>query len=326
MRHLSFALPVVAVLALGALTGCRTEPSVAAYVGDLTISTAQLAAAIDERMADDNIAAVVEPGDPEYQRLVLFQLVQQAEYRLLSAEYDVDVTDRDVQVKLDELLSGDGVQSAESVYAQLATEQMLSEIDVRENVRQALTREEIAAAQGLDGPTQDAALRQRYAEIKDQLSMIELGLITVPDQATADMTLAGLLANPGSYAQLATAYAGPYTQPSPVTSAVSDLPPELGPSVLATAVGQGFTVAVPQTGGIVVGYVVSRDVPPFEDVQDQIRLEASRGVDAAAGEVVAAFVADLDIDINPRYGSLGDNAIAPGSGGVVRILEDAGTT
>jgi len=328
VRRPSLALPAVALVVLvtvSALAGCRTEPSVAAYVGDRQISNDQLADAIDQRMADDNISAVVETGDPGYQRLVLSQLIQQAVYRIMSQKYGVTVSDRDVDVKLDELLA-DAQQDIEAVYAQLAAEQRLSEIDVRENVRQALTREQIASREGLDGPIRTAALRERYEEVKDQLSTIELGFITVPDQQTADETLAAVLADPASYSELAATYAGPYTQPSLVSSPVSEVPSELVPSVLQTGVGQGFTVAVPRTGGIVVGYVAALEVPPFVEVEDQIRVEASSGVDAAVGDLVTAFVADLEFDINPRYGTFDQGQVVPaGDGGVVRILEDAGT-
>ncbi len=327
MRRLSLTLPVVSLFAVLALAGCRTEPSVAAYVEDLTISTEQLAAAVEQRMADDNIAAVVEPGDPDYQRVVLSQLVQQATYRLLSADYGVEVTDRDVQNKLDELLSGDEARSVEDVFAQLAAEQMLAEVDVRENVRQALIREAIAAEEGLDGPIQEPALRQRYEEIKDQLSTITLGFITVPDQETADTTLATVLADPGSYEGLAATYFGPNTQPTLRTAPLPDVPAPLLPSVQQTPAGQGFTVAIPETGGIVVGFVAAREVPPFDAVRSEVRVEAAAGVDAAVTEVVTEVVAGLDIDINPRYGTLDQGRVVPDNdGGVVRILEDAGTT
>ncbi len=326
VRRLSLTLPVVSLFAVVALTGCRTEPGVAAYVENLTISTDQLAAAVEQRMADDNIAAVVEPGDPDYQRVVLSQLVQQAIYRVLSTDYGVEVTDRDVQDKLDELLAGDDAQSVEDVYAQLAAEQMLAEIDVRENVRQALTREAIAAEEGLDGPIQEPALRQRYEEIKDQLSTITLGFITVADQETADTTLATVLAEPGSYESLAATYAGPNTQPVLRSAPLTDVPAPLLPSVQQTPAGRGFTVAIPETGGIVVGYVASREVPPFDEVRNEIRVEAAAGVDAAANEIVTEVVTGLDIDINPRYGALDQGRVVPGDGGgVVRILEDAST-
>lgn len=327
MRRRYLTLPVLSLLTILVLTGCRTEAAVAAYVGNQTISTDQLAAAVEQRMADENIAAVVEPGEADYQRAVLSQLVQQAIYQILSADYDVTVTDREVEDKLDELLAGDGQQDVEAVYSRLANEQRLSQLDVRENVRQALTREAIAAEEGLDGPIQEPALRERYEQIKDQISTIELGILTVPDQETADETLAALIEDPASYEALATTYFGPDTLPSVTSSPVSDVPPELLPSVAQTAVGQGFTVDIPRTGGIVVGYVASLDVPQFEDVRDQIRVEAASGVDAAVGEIVAEFVSGLDIDINPRYGSLEEGRVVPGTGGgVVRILEDAGTT
>ena len=327
MRRLFLTLPAVSLIAVLTLAGCRTEPSIAAYVGDFTISTDQLADAIDERMADDNIAEVVEPGDPDYQRVVLSQLVQQAIYRELSANYDVEVSDRAVEAKLDEFLSEDGSQSAQDVYARIASEQMLAEVDIREEVRRILIREAIAAEEGLDALTQEPALMQRYEEIKDQLSTIELGFITVPDQETADETLATLLADPNSYAGLAATYAGPNTQPTLRSAPLTDVPAPLVPSVQQTPAGQGFTIAIPETGGIVVGYVASLEVPPFEEVRDEIRTEAAGGVDAAVAPIVTEFISGLDIDINPRYGTLNQGRVVPDAGGgVVQILEDSGAS
>jgi len=327
VRRIRLTLPAVLLLTAAALAGCRSEPGVAAYVEDMTISTDALAAAVDERLTDPNIAAVIEPGDADYQRQVLSQLVQQGIYRILSADYDVSVTDRDVDAKLDELLAGDDQQSAEDVYARLAAEQSLAEIDVRENVRQALIRAEIAVEEGLDGPVQEPALMQRYEEIKDQLSTIELGFITVPDQETADATLAALVADPNSYPALAATYAGPNTQPVLRSAPLTDVPAPLLPSVSQTAAGQGFILPLAETGGIVVGYVASLEVPPFEEVESQVRVEAASGVDAAVGEIVTEIVAGFDIDINPRYGSLDEGQVVSDTGGgVVRILEDAGTT
>ncbi|MDQ4038572.1 MAG: hypothetical protein M3313_09545 [Actinomycetota bacterium] len=319
-------LPVLSLLTVLSLAGCRAEPGVAAYVGDRTITTDQLSAAIQDRMADPNIAAVIEPGDPDYQRFVLSLLIKGVGYRLLSDTYDVAVTDRDVEVRLDELLSGDSADEIDALYARLAAEERVAEIDVRENVRQALIREQIAVEEELDAPIQDPALRQRYAELKDQLSTIELGVITVPDQETAEATLEALVADPSAYVALAAPYAGPTTYPSVTSSAVSEVPPELLPSVLQTAVGQGFTVAVPGISGIVVGYVASLEVPTFEAAREQILAEAASGVDAAAGEIVNEFLSGLDIDVNPRYGSLDQGRVVPGSDdGVVQILEDRGT-
>lgn len=324
MRRLCLTVPILSLFAVAALAGCRTQAAVAAYVEDITISTAELAAAVEQRLDDENVAAVVEPGDPDYQRLVLSQLLQQTSYRILGNNYGVSVTDRQVEDKLAELLSGDTTQSVEDVYAQLASERLLSQIDVRENVRQALIRERIAAAEDLDGPIEEPALRERYEQIKEQLSTVEFGYLTAPDQAAADATLALLLADPTTYEAFAATYAGPFTQPTLLRSPPAEVPAPLVSSVLQTSVGQGFTVAVPDTGGIVVGYVASLEVPEFDEVREEIRTEAADAVDAAVGEVVTEFVAGLEIDINPRYGSLDQGEVVPVNGGVVQILEDAG--
>lgn len=332
MRRPYLTLPIVSLMAIAALAGCRTEPAVAAYVEDVTISTEQLAAAVEQRLADRNIAAVVEPGDPDYQRLVLDQLVQQAIYRMLSSNYGVDVSDREVDNKIDELLSGgsaeggDDAANVEETYAQIAAEQKFAEIDVREEVRRILIRAEIAAQEGLDAPIQEPALRERYEEIRSQVTTIQLGYITVPDQATADGTLAAVVANPASYPAVAATFPGPYTIPAVSSSQLADVPAPLVPAILQTAVGQGFTLAVPETGGIVVGFVAAIDVTPFEEVKDQLESESSGAVEEAVNGVVAEYVAGLDIDINPRYGRLNLGRVVPeNGGGVVRILEDAGT-
>lgn len=324
VRRLRLSLPFLSLFAVLALSGCRTEPSVAAYVEDVTISTDELAAAVEERLADENIAAVIAPGDADYQRVVLDQLVQKAIYEIISADYDVQISDRAVEARLDELLSGD-VEDAEATYARIAAEQSLAQIDVVQEVRRILTREAIAAEEEVDGPIQEPALLQRYEEIRDQLTTIELGFITVPDQDTADTLLEGLLADPSSYPALAATYAGPNTAPALVSGPSAEVPGPLMPSVAQTPAGQGFTVAVPEVG-IVVGFVASLEVTPFEEVRDQLRSEAFGGVNAAALEIVAGIASGLDIDINPRYGSFDQGQVVPEvGGGVVQILEDAGT-
>lgn len=323
MRRLPFTLPVLSLLAVLALAGCRAEPSVAAYVQDGTISTDQLDTAIEQRLADPNISAAVEPGDADYQRLVLNQLVQQEIYRILSADYDVAVSERAIDTTIEELLSAGGSRSVQDEFVRLASEQKLAEIDVREITRQLLIREQIAAEEGLDGPTQEPALMQRYEETKDQMSTIELGFITVPDQESADTVLETLLADPSSYPAVAASYPGPNTATMFLSGSVADLPAQLAPSVLQTPVGQGFTLAVPEAGGIVVGYVASLQVPSFEEVRDQLLSEAAAGVDEAARQFVAEAVADLDIDINPRYGTFDEGQVVPDTGGgVVRDVDD----
>lgn len=317
---------VMCVLAVASIAGCRAEPAVAAYVENRTITTDQLSAAVQDRMGDPNIAAVIDPGEADYQRFVLSLLIKEIEYELLSDAYNVAVTDRQVEVRLDELLAQDDAEEIDAIYARLAAEERVAEIDVRENVRQVLIREAVAVEEGLDAPVQESALRERYEEIKDQLSTIELGVITVPDQETADATLQTLLADPSAYSALAATYAGPDTLPTLNSSAVSEVPAQLLPSVLQTTVGQGFTLAVPGINGIVVGYVAALDVPAFEDVQEQIRAEPAGGVEAATGELVTEFISGLDIDVNPRYGSLNQGQVVSDTdGGVVQILGDAGT-
>lgn len=322
MRRLSLILSALTILGVVTLTGCRSQAAVAAYVDDSTISMSELAAAVDARMADPNIAAVVEVGDPDYQRVVLGQLVQQTTYRMLAERFDSTVTDGQVARKLDELLSADPAQDVDELFARLAAEASLSEIDVRENVRQILVRERVAAAEGLDAAVQESALRERYEQVKGELSTLEFGYLTVPDQQTADSILAVLRGNPSTYEALAATYAGPYTEPRLTLATVSEIPTLLQEQFLQTASGDGFTVSVPETGGVVVGFVNDVAVPEFEAVRETLRDEAASTVDASVRAVVEEFVAGLDIDINPTFGSLEQGQVVTVVGGVVRILDE----
>jgi peptidyl-prolyl cis-trans isomerase SurA len=107
----------------------------------------------------------------------------------------------------------------------------------------------------------------------------------------------------------------------------ADLPPVLADAVARTAPGRGFTQAVPEAGGIVVGLVSGTVTPTFAEVRDQLAQQAGTEADQAGAAVIGAFQDDVDITVNPRYGTLEEGQIVPAEGGVVHLLEDtaAGT-
>lgn len=70
-----------------------------------------------------DLASVVQlPGFTFVAPFVLSLLIKGVQYRLVSDAYRVDVTDREVEVKLDELLSAEGVEALDALYARLAAE------------------------------------------------------------------------------------------------------------------------------------------------------------------------------------------------------------
>ena len=139
----------------------------------------------------------------------------------------------------------------------------------------------------------------------------------MPDQATADAVLAQLTADPASYPAVAAQYAGDNTLPRVKSFTAADLPDVLADSVAATPPGQGFTLAVPEAGGVVVGLVRSVTVPTFEDVRAQLADQAASDADDAGAALVAEVRDDLDLTVNPRYGVLDDGRVVADEGGVV---------
>jgi peptidyl-prolyl cis-trans isomerase SurA len=315
---------VLAVAAAG-LTGCRTSPNVAAYVGDEQITANELETAVEVRLADDEIAAYAEASSEAYTRRVLSLLITEEVYAVAAEQYGVEVTDAQVRSRIDELLGDD---DPETVYSQLA-QQGISREDVFENVRQQLTRREIAAAEGEAVELTDEELQARYAEVRESQAEVRFGYITVPDQATADALAAQLQADPSAYPAVAAQYAGPYTLPELENRSIDEVPGPLAEQVSSAAPNTAFTLPVAEVQGVIVTFVEGTVYPSLEELRPQLEQEATDATDAAGTELVDEVRADLDIAVNPRYAVLEDDGQlgpAGGDSGVVDILEDEAAT
>jgi peptidyl-prolyl cis-trans isomerase SurA len=321
-RRRVLAVLLVGVAGLGGLAGCRTSPTVAAYVGDAQVSVAELDAAVAERLADPDIAAYAQDDEAGFARQVLGLQVGEEVYAAVTRRYDLEVSDADVRARIDQLLGG---SSPQDVYTQVAQQQGASPEDVVENVRQQLVRQRIAVAAG-QADLSEAALRARYEETKAALSTVELGIVTVPDQATADAVLAQVLADPAAYPAIAAQHAGNTTLPDVQALAGTDLPAVLAESISATPAGQGFTQPVAEAGGVVVGFVRAVTVPGFDEVRDQLAEQALSAAEKAGAALVTAVRDDLRLKVNPRYGVLDEGRVVAGDGGVVKLLEAAAST
>jgi peptidyl-prolyl cis-trans isomerase SurA len=305
-------------LAVSGLSACRTSPNVAAYVGDARVTVTELESAVDERLADPELAAYAAGDEAGFTRRVLTLLVQEEVYAVAAERYDVQVDDDDVRARIDELLGDD---DPEEVFGQLA-QQGVGREDVFENVRQQLVRSEIAKSEGEAGGVSTEALQARYEEVRESLGQVSFGYITVPDEATAAAVLGQLTAAPGSYATLAAQFAGAFTLPALESRPRDQLPSVLAEGIAAAAPNTGFTVPVPEAQGIVVGFVEGTVYPPFEEVRPQLQQEAAATADEAGGRVVADVRSDLGVTVNPRFGVLEEGRLVPGEGGVVDILGD----
>jgi peptidyl-prolyl cis-trans isomerase SurA len=310
----------VLAVAIGGLTGCRTSPSVAAYVGDQTITVAELQSAEDSRRQDAAIEAYAKDNEDAFTRQVLGVLVGEEVYAAAADHWDVSVSDAEVRDRIDTILDG---ADPSALYAQAAS-QGLGQEDVFELVRQQLLRQEIARAEGLDDPLSEAALQQQYQQNKDQYKQYVFGYIAVPDQATADAVLAALTADPTSYPTVAAAYDNGVTLLQPAARPADQLPQVLAQQITATPPGTGFTLPVPDVG-VVVTFVTGVTFQAYADVRSDLQEAARSQVDDAATKAVADFRDGLDVTINPRYGVLEENKVVADDSGAVRILSDQGS-
>jgi hypothetical protein len=320
-RRLTASL-AVGLVALAGVAGCRTDPGVAAYVGEEQVTVDELETAVDTRLEDPALAEAAAGREDEFTRLVLTRLVTAELYDRFAQRYGVTVDDGDVQARLDELLAG---EDPETVYAQAAA-QGVARADVFETIRQQLLRQRVAESEGLtEGVTEDQ-LRAAYQGALPSLSQLRMGYVNVPDQAAADAAVAALQADPGAYPAIAAQYPGDATLPEVTTVAPADVPPPLADAVAAAAPNTATSLTVPDLPGVLVVFVGEPVVPTFEEARPQLEETARGEADAAGQELVAEVRAGVDVTVNPRFGVIEEGAIVPADDGVVDLLEEAGGT
>jgi hypothetical protein len=320
-RRLTASL-AVGLVALAGVAGCRSDPGVAAYVGDEQVTVGELRTAVDTRLEDPALAEAATGREDEFTRLVLRRLVEVELYDRFAQRYGVTVDDGDVRARIDELLAG---EDPEAVYAQAAS-QGVARADVFETVRQQVLRQRVAESQGLVGGLSEEELRAAYEEQAPSLAQVRLGYVNVPDQAAADAAVATLQADPGAYPAIAAQFPGETTLPEVTTRAPDQVPAPLADVVASAAPNSATSLTVPDLPGVLVVFVGEPAVPSFEEVRPQLEETARAGADSAAQQLVADVRAGIDVTVNPRFGVIEDGAIVPSDGGVVDILEEAGGT
>jgi peptidyl-prolyl cis-trans isomerase SurA len=304
------------------LTACRTSPSVAAYVGEEQVTVAELEAAVDERRTDPDIDAFAQNDPGAFTRRVLTLLVQEEVHAVAMERFDVRVDDDEVRARIEQLL---GQDDPDAVFGQLAT-QGVARADVFENVRQQLAQQHIAEQEGQAEGLTEEALRADYDESRESLARLSFGYITTPDQAAADAVLAQLTAAPDSYGTVAAQYPGPTTLPELAERAPGDVPAPLAEQFAAAEPGTGFTLAVPEVGGVIVGFVKGIVYPTFEEVRPQLEQQAADQAVQAGSALIEEVRSDLDVTVNPRFGAFQEGQLQPGGGDLVDLLEDDGTS
>ncbi len=279
------------------------------------MTVAELDAALDERLADEDIAAYAAENGSGYTRRVLGFLVEREIHTEAAERYDVSVGDAAVRERIDQLM---GTDDPEDVYRQLAA-QGVSRPDVTETIRQQLLREEIAGIEG-EGDLSEASLREVYAEVREDYAQLEFGYVTVPDEATATAVVAELTAAPATYPAVAARFPGGSTLPELTRLAPDELPEVLREEFVAAQPNTAFSVPVPEVGQV-VGFLAGTVYPTFEELREDVEVAAAQRLAVAGEEAVGEVRDDLDVTVNPRYGVLDEEGrLVPDEGGVVELL------
>ena len=309
-------------VAVGGLTGCRTSPNVAAYVGQEQISVAELDAAVHERLADDAVAAYAKAHDAAFRRQVLTTLIDQQVFSEAARRYGVTVDDGDVRSRYAELLAARDTDAA--TLEKSAAQSGASREDVLEQVRHIVVVEKIATAEGKGQPLTETALQQRYQQELPSFTKKEVGLIQVADQATADSVLAQLVASPGNYPALAAAHPGQNTLDALQVLDTSQLPSQVASGIQAAAPNTGFPVPL-QSAGVVIVFVGNAVIQPYSEVRAKLVEEAAAPVDQAGAALVNKVRSGMRLTLNPRYGVLKGGSVTESTGGLVDILGSSTT-
>lgn len=312
-----------AALAVTGLAGCRTSPTVAAYVGDTHISVDRLDAAVAAREdADKAVAAYAKAHAAAFDKQVLTTLIDQQVYASAARRYGVSVSDGEVRSRYAELVAAEDTDQA--TVEQQAAQSGVTRGDVLEQVRHLVVIEKIAAATGKGAPLTEAALHQRYQQELPSLARKQVGFIQVADDATAAAVLAQLTAAPASYPAVAAQHAGQSTLPSLQPIDTSQLPAEVSSGIASAAPNTGFPVPV-QGSGVIVVFVGQAVTPTYDQQRPKLVAEAENSVDKAGAALVSKVRSGMHITVNPRYGVLKDGSLTEPTGGVVDILGSSGT-
>ena len=305
-------------LAVTGLSGCRTSPTVAAYIGSDQVTMSQLDSAVSERSADPAIAAYRQAHSADFTRKVLNVLILKDVFDAASAHYGVSVDEGAVESEITRQL---GNSDPASVFAQLA-QQGISRDDIDESIREQLLVQRIAAAAG-KADTSESALRARYTQALPTLKIVQLGYINVPDQGVANSFVAQLQAKPADYPALAAKYPGQYTLPATEATTPDKVPGPLATDVAQAKPNTAFAVNVQGLPGVIVGFVGAVRYPTFEDQRSALEQAALSDSEGAGSRLVTDFEKTLHVTVNPRFGALQNGKLVPVTDGIVKLAAAA---
>ena len=319
-------LPALLVLVLVALIGgaCASSSSDAATVGDSAITIDELERDVilfgflsGLSGAPCGTAAPFESQEAACARFTLSNDIREELAKAYAVDHGLSVENAVVNDAIAQLETNIG--GAEVLDARLA-ESGLDRADLQRLAGRLLLLNVVQEAV-VDERLDDEVLREQYDEQLGTFTTLEVAHILVEDHGEAER-IAGEV-TPGTFEQVARRESsdpgsaqnggslGTYSE----AEFASQFDPDFVAGALELEPGEISGPVETQFGWHVIR-LVSREVPAFEDVREQLRA-------SGAGQVFEEWMLErldaTDIDVNPRYGRLD-----AGTGEVVAVRSTAG--
>ena len=270
---------LLSAVSVVALAGCQRNPATAAYVGDQTVSTKQLQNAVTKGYTDQSVRSAWSKND----------------YRGQVLENQI------FHVLLQRAAKQAGVSAPSGAGSQVAALMRAANQSGASGVDSALVKLGVARSQQ-SAYFDDIALAGQLAVQRGLLSVYQIGLIAVPDQATASKVGTAIQANESTYAKFAKKYASQYTAPTPQAVDSAAFAQYFG-AAKGNAVRShtGFVATTPDGTALWVVHIFSADVP-VESIPATAQAEVAQdGMTKLQSTLLRK--PGVSIKINPRFGT-----------------------
>ena len=310
----------VMTVAVSGLTACRTSPNVAAYVGEEQVSVTELENAVAARLEDPELAAFAEGQQAEFTRRVLSLLVRAEVHDVAAERYGVQVDDDDVRRRIQALLAGATRTRSTASSRSRASAGRTSSRPCGSSWCARRSPRPRARPRRRPRPNCAPGTRRSARSSPRSPSATSPFPTRRPPRACSPSSPRTPPPTPRWPRSTRVRRRWPRSRPA----ARDQIPAPLAEGIAAAAPNTGFSIPVPEVGGVIVTFVEGPVYPPFEEVRPQLEQEAAGAAQEAGGALVDAVREDLGVTVNPRYGVLTDGELVPGDGGVVDILEEDG--
>lgn len=261
------------------MTGCQSNPSTAAYVGDQTVSTKQLQHEVNQGWSNASVRSAWSLAD--YRQQVLDNQITHAVLAQTAAKEHVSIPNH-------------------------AGSDLLHQIQATfqggpDQLNAALIKSGVAPAQRA-AYFQDVALAGQIAVNRGLVTAYRVGIIGVKDKATATAVARSVQDDEGSYAKLAKQHPGQVTSVAPVMFTSADFANDFGPQYAAAVRSHTtFVLPVPNSTMYAMVHVFSTNQSADQLTATERGTLLQEGYSRIAPTLLKK--PGVSIKVNPRFGS-----------------------